>query len=147
MWQCLREHQARIPEYQARWHQASLTSQEPEAQVEQHEPSSRDIKLDLKVAQSYETDIILERRGERNVPRRYLKNTQWDVHNHSDGTIDLGYFAQDPKGNYHAVDFNFNTLMWGTIYKRHNGKYHLTIPAPIELGLCIVDEERVPRSD
>ena len=76
-----------------------------------------------------------------------MKNTHWDAHNNPDGTINLGYFAQDPEGNYHAVDFDFNTLTWGTIYKWNNGKYRLTIPAPIELGLCIVDEEQVPRSD
>ena len=32
-------------------------------------------------------------------------------------------------------------------HRMRNGKYRLTIPAPIELGLRIVDEERVPRSD
>ena len=136
-----------LPERHKCWRQASLTSQEPPAQVEPHEPSSRDIKLDLSVAQSYETDIILEQRGECNVPRRYLKEAHWDAHNNPDRTINLGYFAQDPHGNYHAVDFNFNTLTWGTIHRKSNGKYRLTIPAPIELGLCIVDEERVPHSD
>ena len=55
--------------------------------------------------------------------------------------IDLGYFAQDHNGNYHAIDFDFNTLTWGTIHKKSNGKYRLTIPAPIELGLRIIDEE------
>ena len=99
------------------------------------------------VALSYETDIHLEHRGERNVPRRYLKEAHWDAHNEPDGTIDLGYFAQDREGNYIAVDFDFNTLTWGTTHRRRNGKYRLTIPAPIELGLRIVDEECVPRSD
>ena len=37
--------------------------------------------------------------------------------------------------------------MWGTTHKKRDGKYRLTIPAPIELGLRIVDEERGPRSD
>ena len=37
--------------------------------------------------------------------------------------------------------------MWGTTHRTRKGKYRLTIPAPIELGLRIVDEERVPRSD
>ena len=109
--------------------------------------SSHDIKLDLSVALSYETDIILEHRGEHNVPKKYLKDTHWDAHNNTDGTIDLGYFAQDRNGNYITVDFDFNTLTWGTTHLKRNGKYRLTIPAPIELGLRIVDEERGPQSD
>ena len=68
VWQSLRDYRAGIPERQELWHQAALASQEQEAQVEQHELSSHDIKLDLSVARSYETDIILEQRGERNVP-------------------------------------------------------------------------------
>ena len=147
VWQSLRNHRAEIPERLARWKQASLASQGSSAQVEQHEPSSRDIKLDLTVALSYETDIILEHRGERNVPRRYLKEARWDAHNEPDGTINLGYFAQDREGNYVPVDFDFNTLTWGTTHRTRKGKYRLTIPAPIELGLRIVDKERLPRSD
>ena len=148
MWQQLRRHRAEIPaRLEAQRTRSSLASQEPLAQVEPHEPSSRDIKLDLKVALSYETDITLEHRGERNVPRRFLKEARWDAHNEPDGTINLGYFAQDRNGNYIAVDFDFNTLTWGTTHRTRKGKYRLTIPAPIELGLRIVDEERVPRSD
>ena len=60
VWQSLRDYRAGIPERLARWKQAELASQQPLAQVEQHEPSSRDIKLDLKVALSYETDIVLD---------------------------------------------------------------------------------------
>ena len=93
------------------------------------------------VALSYETDIDLEHQGERNVPRRYLKEARWDAHNNPDGTINLGYFAQDREGNYIAVDFDFSTLTRGTTQRRRNRKYRLTIPAPIELGLHIIDEE------
>ena len=99
------------------------------------------------MARSYKTNITLEQRGECNVPKRYFKEAHWDTHNNPDGTIDLGYFAQDRNKNYYAVDFDFNTLTWGTTHKQHNGKYHLTIPAPIELGLQIVNEERLPQSD
>ena len=60
VWQSLRDYRAGIPERLARWKQAELASRETLAQVEPHESSSRDIKLDLKVALSYETDIILE---------------------------------------------------------------------------------------
>src|ERR1700761_8873009 len=95
VWQSLRAHRASIPERLSRWRQAELASQQTLAQVEQHEPSSRDIKLDLKVALSYKTDIILEHRGERNVPKKFLKEARWDAHNKPAGTINLGYFAQD----------------------------------------------------
>ena len=135
VWQSLREYRAGIPERLACWKQAELASQNPNTQVEQHEPSSRDIKLDLSVALSYKTDITLEHRGERNVPKKYLKDAHWDAHNNPDRTIDLGYFAQDCNGNYIDVDFDFNTLTWGTTHRKSNGKYRLTIPAPIELGL------------
>ena len=43
VWQSLREYRAGIPERRARWKQAELASQEPLAQVEQHELSSRDM--------------------------------------------------------------------------------------------------------
>ena len=42
VWQSLRDYRAGIPERLARWRQAELASQETLAQVEQHEPSSRD---------------------------------------------------------------------------------------------------------
>ena len=144
MWQSLREYRAGTPERHACWKQAEQASRETLAQVKQHEPSSRDIKLDLKVALSYETDITLEHRGKRNIPKRYLKAARWDAHNEPDGTINLGYFTQDREGNYIPVDFNFNTLTWGTTHRTRKGKYRLTIPTPIELGLRIVDEERAP---
>ena len=44
VWQSLRDYRAGIPERLARWKQAELASQETNAQVEQHEPSSRDTR-------------------------------------------------------------------------------------------------------
>ena len=43
VWQSLRDYRAGIPERLAHWKQAELASQETLAQVEQHEPSSRDM--------------------------------------------------------------------------------------------------------
>ena len=60
VWQCLRAARSELPQRQERWHQAYLMSQEPPAQVKQHKLSSHDIKLDLAVVHSYETDIVLE---------------------------------------------------------------------------------------
>ena len=42
VWQSLRDYRAGIPERLARWKQTELASQETLAQVEPHEPSSRD---------------------------------------------------------------------------------------------------------
>ena len=42
VWQSLRDYRVGIPERLARWKQAEQASQESLAQVEQHEPSSRD---------------------------------------------------------------------------------------------------------
>ena len=42
VWQSLRDYRVGIPERLARWKQAELASRETPAQVEQHEPSSRD---------------------------------------------------------------------------------------------------------
>ena len=42
VWQSLRDYRVSVPERQEHWNQASLTSQEPKAQVELHELSSRD---------------------------------------------------------------------------------------------------------
>ena len=48
VWQSLREYRAGIPERLARWKQAEQASRETLAPVEQHEPSSRDIRDTLK---------------------------------------------------------------------------------------------------
>ena len=118
VWQQLRQHRAEIlARLEAQRTRSSLASLKSPAQVEQHKPSSRDIKLDLKVALSYKTDITLEHRGERNIPKRYLKEAQWDAHNEPDGTINLGYYTQDREGNYIPIDFDFNTLTWGMTHQ------------------------------
>ena len=49
VWQSFREYRAGIPERLARWKQAELASQNTLAQVEQHEPSSRDKRLHMTV--------------------------------------------------------------------------------------------------
>ena len=55
---------------------AYLMSQNPDTQVEQHEPSSCDIKLDLSVVRSYETMNYMDHQGEWNILIWFLKNTQ-----------------------------------------------------------------------
>ena len=58
---------------------------------------------------------VVERRGDRNVPKRYLKAAKWtpedDLH------CGEGYYVIDPdddKDSWIPVDFDFEALQWGT---------------------------------
>jgi hypothetical protein len=85
-----------------------------------------------------------DRRGERNVPKRYLKEAEW----FTNGYLGAGYYTADPDsetGGISAVDFNFETLQWG-ITEQIEGQYRITRPAHIKYGLRIFDEERTDRS-
>ena len=104
-------------------------------------PPTRNIKSDLSVTVA--TNDYLPRRGERNVPKRYLKEAEWRT-DHLEGD---GYYANDSDGNAHPVDFIFSALQWGlTQWIPTETTYRVTRPAPIEYGLRIYDEERVERS-
>jgi hypothetical protein len=112
------------------------------AQVERHVPSTRNINSDSqsKVATSVS---IVERRGERNVPRRYLKDAEW----HTDKYLGEGYYVADPDEDdtFCTVDFSFDTLQWG-LTEPIEGQYQITHPIPVKYGLRIFDEERQDRS-
>jgi hypothetical protein len=73
-------------------------------------PSTRNIKSDSqsKVATSIS---IVDRRGERNVPKRYLKDTEW----YTDKYLGDRYYVADPDEDdtFCAVNFSFDTLQWG----------------------------------
>jgi hypothetical protein len=87
--------------------------------------------------------IFVDRRGERNVPRRYLKDTEW----YSDKYLGEGYYVADPDDDdrFCAIDFNFDTLQWG-LTEPVEGQYQITRPIPVKYGLRIFDEERQDRS-
>jgi hypothetical protein len=88
---------------------------------------------------------FIERRGECNVPRRYLKDTKW----HKDGYLGTGYYCSDPDSKntagLTAIEFNFETLQWGLL-DQINNRYRITRPTPIKYRLQIFDEERTDRS-
>jgi hypothetical protein len=86
---------------------------------------------------------IVERRGERNVPRRYLKDAEW----HTDKYLGEGYYVADPDEDdtFCTVDFSFDTLQWG-LTEPIEGQYQITHPIPVKYGLRIFDEERQDRS-
>jgi hypothetical protein len=88
--------------------------------------------------------VFTDRRGERNIPKRYLKEAEW----YSDRYLGTGYYTTDPDsdvGGLTAVDFNFETLQWG-LTDQIEGRYRITRPAPIKYGLRIFDEERTDQS-
>ena len=90
----------------------------------------------------------VERRGDRNVPKRYLKAARW---NPDDDPTKLclgsGYYVINPdndKDDWVPVDFDFDALQWGLTYLRKNdGKFDIYRPAPSEYGLHIYGEERI----
>ena len=113
------------------------------AQVEPNTPLERNINSDLHTLATIHKER-LERRGERNVPKRYLKNAEWA----KTGPLGAGYYIGDPDDdsedpNIIAVDFNFQALQWGLTYAEEE-HYILERPAPIKCGLRIFDEERTP---
>jgi hypothetical protein len=105
--------------------------------------STRNINSELVPTVATST-VFIDRRGECNVPKRYLKEAEW----FSDGYLGEGYYTTDPDsdtGGLSAVDFNFEALQWG-ITEQIEGRYRITRPAPIKYGLRIFDEERTDRS-
>jgi hypothetical protein len=106
-------------------------------------PSTHNINSELVPTVATST-VFTDRRGECNVPKRYLKEAEW----YSDGYLGTGYYTTDPDsdtGGLSAVDFNFETLQWG-LTEQIEGRYRITRPAPIKYGLRIFDEERTDRS-
>jgi hypothetical protein len=86
---------------------------------------------------------LVERRGERNIPKRYLKDAEW----YTDKYLGDRYYVADPDedNTFCAVDFSFDTLQWG-LTEPVKGKYRITRPIPVKYGLRIFDEERQDRS-
>ena len=95
---------------------AKRRSRSHQAQVEPDAPLERNINSDLRTLATIHKER-LERRGERNVPKRYLKNAEWA----KTGPLGAGYYIGDPEDdsedpNIIAVDFNFQALQWGLTY-------------------------------
>jgi hypothetical protein len=105
-------------------------------------PLTRNINSDSlsKVATSVS---IVDRRGEQNIPKRYLKDAEW----YTDKHLGSGYYVADPDDpdTFCAVDFNFDTLQWG-LTEPIEDQYRITHPIPVRYGLRIFDEERQDRS-
>ena len=57
----------------------------------------------------------INRRGEQNIPKRYLKEADWC----EDSTLGAGYYVADPDDPavLIPIDFNFKYLQWGYVGK------------------------------
>ena len=82
----------------------------------------------------------LNRRGECNVPKRYLKGALYSPE-------EQGYFAYQ-NGTYIAVEFDFTHCFWYTVKYDNQKSCWVThsIPTP-EVGLEIPDSEVTDRSE
>ena len=116
---------------------AKCLSHSPPAQVEPNVPLECNINSDFTLAAT--TLEYLDRRGEHNVPKRYLKDADWC----EDGPLGAGYYIANPDDPtvLIAVDFNFKFLQWGCTHTKKD-KFVLERPAPARYRLCIFNEER-----
>ena len=109
------------------------------AQVEQNIPLKHNINSDFTLAAT--TVEYLDRRGEHNVPKRYLKEADWC----KDGPLGQGYYVADLDNPaiLIAVDFNFKYLQWGCTHPKKD-QFVFEQPAPARYRLRIFDKERTP---
>jgi hypothetical protein len=116
-----------------------------DAQVEQYESLTRNIKSNLTLASrtdSFQQGSRLLRRGERTVPKRYIKSAHW-----LKVGDDEGYFVVH-KGTYFPIEFNYEHCYWYCIkYSDIRSTWETLQVAPSEYFLDIQDDEVVPRSD
>ena len=107
------------------------------AQVESNVQPKRNINSDFTLATT--TLDYLDRRGECNVPKRYLKEADWN----EDGPLGARYYTADPDDPsiLIPIDFNFKHLQWGCTHPKKD-RFVVERPAPARYGLRIFDEER-----
>ena len=87
----------------------------------------------------------LARRGDRNVPLRYIKGAEW-VERKEDQDLSPGYYALNDNSDLIPIEFDFEAIQWGVAEATPEGTIRVRRPAPIDLGIRIFDEERVDRS-
>jgi hypothetical protein len=91
---------------------------EEQAQVEHYNPLYRNIISNLPMT-SYTRDAFsakyLNRRGNRSVPKKYLKTAQWALIDNEEG-----YFCHY-SGFYYPIEFNYDHGYWSQIeYRCHD---------------------------
>jgi hypothetical protein len=114
-----------------------------DAQVEHNESLTRNIKSNLYLASrtdSFRKGSRLLRRGERTVPKRYVKNAHWLKVGR-----DEGYFAVH-QGAYLPIEFDHEHCYWYCIaYSDIRRSWETLRVAPFDYFLDIQNEEVVPR--
>ena len=101
-------------------------------------PSTRNISSELLTTVASES--IVERRGEQNVPKRYLKAAEWYPAGAERTFLGAGYYISDPDSDDQEaltpVDFHFETLQWGLTYAIPEGRgFRIYRPVPSRYGL------------
>jgi hypothetical protein len=116
-----------------------------DAQVEQNESLTRNIESNLYLASrtdSFQQGSRLLRRGERTIPKRYIKSAHW-----LKVGKDEGYFPVY-QGAYFPIEFNYEHCYWYCItYSDIRRTWETLRVAPFEYFLDIQDEEVVPRNN
>ena len=87
-------------------------------------------------------EYYLSRRGDRNVPLRYIKGAEW-VERKEDQDLSPGYYALNDDSDLIPIEFDFEAIQWGVAEATPEGTIRVRRPTPIELNLRIFDEERV----
>ena len=102
--------------------------------------SEHNINSDLFSKVAPTTEYHLSRQGDRNVPLRYIKGAEW-VERKEDQDLSPGYFTLNDNSDLIPIEFNFDAIQWGIAQSAPQGGININRPAPIELGLCIYNEE------
>ena len=113
--------------------------------VETNARSERNINSDLHSKVAPTKEYHLARRGDRNVPLRYIKGAEW-VEQKENQALSPGYYALNDDSDLVPIEFDFEAIQWGVAEATPEGTIRVRRPAPIELNLRIFDEERVERS-
>ena len=149
VWSRLHSHRANLAKRLSKQNERYLALRQElnleTTQVESsHEPLSHDIKSNLPMASRaekvFKEGVPLNRRGERNIPKRYLQVVVYSPD-------EQGYFVYH-NDLYIAVEFDFTHCFWYTVkYNNQESCWKtFSIPEP-DIGLYILDSEVVDRSE
>ena len=150
VWSRLHSHQANLAGRLSKQKECYLAlCQELNPRTTQVESSHKllfhDIKSNLPTASRaekvFQEGVPLNRRGERNVPKKYLKSALYTKGDEE------GYFVYH-NGTYLTVEFDFTHCFWYTVKYNNQKSCWVTysIPKP-ELGRDIPDSEVTDRSE
>jgi hypothetical protein len=118
---------------------------EEQAQVERRNLLSRDIISNLPMM-SYTKESFaakyLNRRGNRSVPKKYLRTAQWALIDNKEG-----YYCHH-NGFYYPIEFNYDHGYWAQIeYRPQNSAWLQWKATPTEWGLDIGADEFTTRDE